>query len=298
MPARAEVASLRRRPRCSVALLLYLALVAGSPPVLADHGQPGAVPWVSIIIDDIGYRQHEDVVALELPGPLAYAIMPHSPLATQMSDLANRRGKDVLLHLPMQAVERDKNRFLGPGALTLGMSRRQFIATVADDLYSFPHIIGVNNHMGSLLTTNPADMEWLMHFLKGKGKFYIDSFTSKYSVAGSIARENHIPSMRRDVFLDDVVDVDYINGQVDKLIEVAKQKGHAIAIGHPHAETLAVLAKRLPTLDKYGVRLVSLSRMVYAPVLQNRMVSTDHAADTGRGSTGQAGEEGSKQPGS
>jgi len=256
------------------------------------------MPAISIIIDDIGYRKHEDVVALELPGPLAYAIMPHSPLATQMSNLANRRGKDVLLHLPMQAVEQDKNRFLGPGALTQGMNRRQFIATVAEDLHSFPHIIGVNNHMGSLLTTHSADMEWLMHFLKGKGKFYIDSLTTKDSVAGSIARENHIPSMRRDVFLDDVQDVVYINGQVDKLIEVAKRKGHAIAIGHPHPETLAVLAARLPTLEEYGVKLVSLSKMVYAPVLENRMASTDPPVNSGRGSSVETGEEGLKQPGS
>lgn len=298
MPARAEAVRLPHRPRCGAVVLLCLILAAGAPPVLADHGQRGALPWVSIIIDDIGYRQHEDTVALELPGPLAYAIMPHSPLAMQMSELANRRGKDVLLHLPMQAMERDKNRFLGPGALTLGMNRRQFIATVADDLHSFPHIIGVNNHMGSLLTTHSVDMEWLMHFLKGKGKFFIDSLTTKDSVAGSIARENHIPSMRRDVFLDDIVDVDYINSQVDRLIEVAKSKGHAIAIGHPHPETLAVLAKRLPTLHEYGVRLVSLSRMVYAPVLDNRMASTDPPADSGRGSPGEARKQSPKRPGS
>lgn len=217
---------------------------------------------ISIIIDDVGYRRNEDLEAIELPGPLAYAILPHSPHAAIMSELANRNGKEVLLHLPMQALEQDKNRFLGPGALTLDMTRQKFLATVRDDLHSFPHIIGVNNHMGSLLTSLPGYMEWLMHYLRHSGKFYIDSVTSGDSVAGGIARENQVPSMRRDVFLDNILTVSYINGQFDELIEIARHKGYAIAIGHPHPETLAVLADRLPNLEGYGVRLVSLSQML------------------------------------
>ena len=245
-----------------MAALLLLTLSVSAPPARADQPDRGDVPRISIIIDDVGYRRNEDLEAIELPGPLAYAILPHSPHATSISELANRNGKEVLLHLPMEAQEQDKNRFLGPGALTLNMSRQKFLATVRDDLHSFPNIIGVNNHMGSLLTRIPGYMEWLMHYLRHSGKFYIDSMTSGGSVANGIARENHVPSMRRDVFLDNIRSMSYINGQFDELIEIARHKGYAIAIGHPHPETLAVLANRLRTLDAYGVRLVSLSQML------------------------------------
>jgi hypothetical protein len=245
-----------------MAALLLLTLSVSASPARADQPDRGDVPRISIIIDDVGYRRNEDLEAIELPGPLAYAILPHSPHATSISELANRNGKEVLLHLPMEAQEQDKNRFLGPGALTLNMSRQKFLATVRDDLHSFPNIIGVNNHMGSLLTRIPGYMEWLMHYLRHSGKFYIDSMTSGGSVANGIARENHVPSMRRDVFLDNIRSMSYINGQFDELIEIARHKGYAIAIGHPHPETLAVLANRLRTLDAYGVRLVSLSQML------------------------------------
>ena len=245
-----------------MAALLLLTLSVSASPARADKPDRGDVPRISIIIDDVGYRRNEDLEAIELPGPLAYAILPHSPHATSISELANRNGKEVLLHLPMEAQEQDKNRFLGPGALTLNMSRQKFLATVRDDLHSFPNIIGVNNHMGSLLTRIPGYMEWLMHYLRHSGKFYIDSMTSGGSVANGIARENHVPSMRRDVFLDNIRSMSYINGQFDELIEIARHKGYAIAIGHPHPETLAVLANRLRTLDAYGVRLVSLSQML------------------------------------
>ena len=251
-----------RRSPSGLAALLLLTLAVCASPTRADQQNPGKVPWISIIIDDVGYRRNEDLEAIELPGPLAYAILPHSPHATSISELANRNGKEVLLHLPMEAQEQDKNRFLGPGALTLNMSRQKFLATVRDDLHSFPNIIGVNNHMGSLLTRIPGYMEWLMHYLRHSGKFYIDSMTSGGSVANGIARENHVPSMRRDVFLDNIRSMSYINGQFDELIAIARHKGYAIAIGHPHPETLAVLANRLRTLDAYGVRLVSLSQML------------------------------------
>lgn len=260
-------------------MLVCLIAAVIAPGAHADHRAPATKPWISVIIDDIGYREHEDTQAVELPGPVAIAIMPHSPHAARMSRLANDGGKDVLLHLPMQPEESDKNRFLGPGALTLNMTRQQLVSTVKDDLRSFPHIIGVNNHMGSLLTQMPDDMEWLMHYLRGTGKFYIDSVTSHQSVAAGIARENHIPSMSRDVFLDNELNIDYINRQFDKLIDVARRKGHAIAIGHPHPETLQVLADRLSSLKEYGVVLVSLKKMIAAPDHDTRVARVDSDRD-------------------
>lgn len=264
-----------------IAAALAVILVFAVPEVHAAHHGHRQVPWISIIIDDIGYRRVEDFQALDLPGPLAFAIMPHSPHAVVISRLADKHGKDVLLHLPMQAVESDKNRFLGPGALTMDMNRRQFVKTLADDLHSFPNIIGINNHMGSLLTQQPGFMEWLMHFMKGSGKFYLDSVTTSDSVAGGIARENRVPYLRRDIFLDDVQDASYVEAQFDALIATAKRKGHAIAIGHPHPETLAVLARRLPELYRRGVILVSLRQMLGNPPRRHdyepdtRLVSAD-----------------------
>ncbi|MFQ5659818.1 MAG: divergent polysaccharide deacetylase family protein [Gammaproteobacteria bacterium] len=219
-------------------------------------------PSISIIIDDIGYRIHEDLRAIALPGSIAYAIMPHSPNAQLMSRLASKRGKVILLHLPMESIWEEKNRFLGPGALTLNMTHDQFMRTLVGDLRSIPDAVGVNNHMGSLLTQHPGNMGWLMDTLKKNKKFYIDSVTSTQSVAGTVAGEKKIPYLRRDVFLDNHQNEAYIQAQFEELIKIAKQKGHAIAIGHPYPETLQVLSIKLQQLDEYGVVLVNLVDMV------------------------------------
>ena len=188
--------------------------------------------------------------------------MPHSPHAGQMSSLANELGKDVLLHLPMQATSDDKNRFLGPGALTLQMTHSEFMEVLDSSLRSVPHASGVNNHMGSLLTRHPGHMTWLMESLKSRNKFYLDSVTSNQSVAGNVAREMAVPNLRRDVFLDNIQSDEEIEVQFNELINIAKRKGYAVAIGHPYPETMSVLSRKLLLLDSYGVTLVSPREML------------------------------------
>lgn len=228
-------------------------------PLGAEADRPAVI---SIVIDDIGYRLHEDLRAIGLPGQVAFAIMPHSPHAGQMSTLANELGKDVLLHLPMQATSEKKNRFLGPGALTLQMTYSEFIQVLDSGLRSVPHASGVNNHMGSLLTRHPGHMAWLMESLKSRDKYYLDSVTSNQSVATNVAREMALPHLRRDVFLDNVQNDEKIEVQFNKLINIARRKGFAVAIGHPYPETMSVLSRKLLLLDKYNVKLISPREML------------------------------------
>ena len=243
----------------------YIVLVSGLVAccmLTPAHADDKSQPSIAIIIDDIGYRLHEDIRAIGLPGQVAYAIMPHSPHARKMSALANSLGKDVLVHMPMQATEDEKNDFLGPGALTLQMTREEFNRTLELGIQSIPHATGVNNHMGSLLTRHPGHMEWLMESLKLHNKYYVDSVTSNQSVAANIAREAKLPYLSRDVFLDNHQSDEAIQQQFDKLLEIAKRKGVALAIGHPHPQTLSVLSRNLLLLDTTGVKLISPRQML------------------------------------
>ena len=134
--------------------------------------------------------------------------------------------------------------------------------TLDGNFRAVPDATCVNNHMGSLLTRHPGHMEWLMNSLHKNKKFYIDSMTSKRSIVSKIAREKKVPYMQRDIFLDNQQEIHYIQAQFRELIKVARRKGRAIAIGHPHPETIQVLMKELQQLDKYGVRLVNISDLL------------------------------------
>jgi len=239
-------------------LLLFVAL---SSTVV--HSEQSYKPTISILIDDIGYKFKEDIRALALPGPVAYAILPHAPHTEKMSRIAFNRGKDILLHQPMQAEVMNKNEFLGPGALTLNMTRKDFLETLDINMLAVPNLIGINNHMGSLLTRHPGHMQWLMERIKSKGQFYVDSLTSEESVAARLAKENNVPYLTRDIFLDHKQDRASIRKQFKELIRIAKRNGSALGIGHPHMSTIEVLSEVLQDVNKYGVKFVSIKALLH-----------------------------------
>ena len=224
------------------------------------YSQQTSKPSISIIIDDLGYKQKEDILALSLPGPIAYAILPHAPYTKKIATIASQNGKEILLHQPMQALE--NNDLLGPGALTLNMTQKEFVKTLETNISVISNIIGINNHMGSLLTRHPGHMQWLMNVLKKNEYIYVDSLTSTNSVAGEIAKKNKIPFLKRDIFLDNNTDLEYITKKFFELIALAKKEGTALAIAHPHSNTIKILSEFLQDIDAYGVKLIGIKSLI------------------------------------
>lgn len=126
--------------------LIFLIPVSSANAELAT-GQDPLRPSISIIIDDIGYLLEAGTRAIELPGAIAFAFLPHTPYAIELAKLAHSYNKEIMLHAPMQPADASKNRLLGPGALTMEMSEQQIIKTLQADLASIPHVTGINNHM-------------------------------------------------------------------------------------------------------------------------------------------------------
>jgi hypothetical protein len=126
------------------------------------------------------------------------------------------------------------------------------------DIVSVPGVIGINHHMGSQLTTNINAMRWVMLVARWHGLFYVDSRTTSRSSVPLAASEWGVPYLERQVFLDDDLDPDAINQQFDRLLRLSRHQGFALAIGHPHPQTLRVLEKRLRELPQEKVRLISV----------------------------------------
>ena len=230
-------------------------------------------PAISIIIDDLGGRLAPGLRAVRLPGPVACAFLPHSAHTRELALTAHSYNKEVLLHLPMQPVDR---RALDPGGLSLDMTQGEFVRALQQDLAAVPHVAGINNHMGSLLTRHPGHMLWLMQEINRQGElFFVDSRTTSSTVAMQVAVENHVPSVDRDVFLDNDPSPAAVRAQFERLLALAQEHGLALAIGHPHPGTLAVLEELLPTLPQRGIRLVSLAEMIK---LQHARTTPWHAS--------------------
>ena len=151
---------------------------------------------IAIIIDDLGYQLEAGRRAIQLPGPVGYAVLPGTSRGRQLAETAHRRGKEVLLHLPLQAVGQKGPE--EPGSITLDMSREMFRSTFAAALASVPFAIGVNSHRGSLLTRHPGHMRWLMEEIGDRQDlFFIDSYTTHESIALQVANEMQVTAIKR-----------------------------------------------------------------------------------------------------
>ncbi len=234
--------------------------VACQPLWVGAAPAPTAKPLLGLIIDDIGDNAMLGRRAVNLPGPVALAFLPRTPHARELSETAQRRGKEVLLHLPLESID---DRPLGPGGLTLHMTREQFEMELASDLEAIPHAVGVNNHMGSLLTRHPGHMKWLMDALFAHGNlFFVDSRTTVHTVAEKVALEAGVPAISRDVFIDHDLDTRAVDQQLRRWVAQARREGHAVAIGHPNPVTLRALERLLPKLGDMGFELVPIRTLI------------------------------------
>lgn len=220
-------------------------------------------PKIAILIDDLGYSRQGMDAALELPKNVALAILPMTPFASQTAKKAHHQKRIIILHAPM---ENERELKLGPGGLYAKMSKEQLKAALNKDIDSLPGIKGINNHMGSLLTSNQNSMDWVMEVLQKRSLFFIDSLTSPHSVAKKTALHYGLKTGSRDVFLDNIRVNKAIDHQFSRLITIAKRSGIALAIGHPYPETMAYLKKRLRELSKDGIELVPLTDVLHQQV--------------------------------
>jgi polysaccharide deacetylase 2 family uncharacterized protein YibQ len=130
-----------------------------------------------------------------------------------------------------------------------------------------PYAIGLNNHEGSKATEDPALMAVVAGFLKEKDAFFLDSVTTNKSVVPAAAKAAGIPWAKRRIFLDNEVNgrpatPEEIRKQLADATQFALKHGSCIAIGHPHANTLAVLKEEGPALQAQGIRLVHVSELL------------------------------------
>ncbi|HUV49658.1 MAG TPA: divergent polysaccharide deacetylase family protein [Anaerolineae bacterium] len=221
---------------------------------------PKALPKVAIIIDDIGYEQKVAEEFLSLDTVLTFSVFPQAPFQQRIIREAHAKGFEIMLHLPMEPNEYPEVD-PGPDALLTSMSPDELIDQLNKDLDAVPLIKGVNNHMGSKMTTESTRMYQIFSVLKQRGLFFVDSLTTSESLCKPSARLLKIPFGQRDVFLDHVPEPDFIRRQIKGLIRIAEIHGTAVGIAHPHEVTYEVFREELPELQK-KVRLVPASSIV------------------------------------
>jgi len=220
---------------------------------------PESRPLVAIVIDDLGLDRRRSARTVALPGPLTLAWLPYAADVTNQAAAARAQGHELLLHAPMQPQGRENP---GPNALTTDLPPDEIRRRVAGYLALLPQAVGLNNHMGSHFTRDAGAMAPVIAELKSRGLLFLDSRTAQDSVAAGVARAADLPHAIRDIFLDNEISGEYVNARLQELEFVARRRGSAIAIGHPHDATLNALEPWLASLSARGLTLAPLTAIV------------------------------------
>src|SRR5690606_38571028 len=266
-PPPAPAAPLERDPRAGAATAAPAAIL---PPEPGGQGTPtwlrNAVapvvdhrPALAVVIDDLGMNRRAAAALNRLPAPLTLAFLPYATKLDEQAQAARAAGHELLVHVPMEPRGRE---WPGPNALTRELTPDQLVVQLGSQLDSFRGFVGINNHMGSLLTADPERMAIVMAELRRRGLLFLDSRTTPQSVAGRQAARMGVPYAERDVFIDNQLDLEAVLGQLARAERIAAQHGHAVAIGHPHEVTIEALEIWLPTLEARGIALVPISTIV------------------------------------
>ena len=210
--------------------------------------KPSVLPRLALVIDDLGYAAPELVTRLCAQAiPFDVAVLPYQEFSRQSAEIAHGRGKEVMLHLPMEPRGYPgPGKDPGPDAVLFDLTEAQVRARVRKALADIPFRKGVNNHMGSRITPDQARMTWVLEEIKARQCFFVDSRTEKDSVAFDVARDLAVPTVQRKVFLDDDKDAAAITRQWDRALALAHAQGQVLVIGHIYPETVAALEKLIP----------------------------------------------------
>ncbi|MHB1183628.1 MAG: divergent polysaccharide deacetylase family protein [Desulfobulbia bacterium] len=236
-----------------------------APPVTASAKKPTTKnmpgrPLVAIVIDDMGDRQNTGQALIALDLPLSFAFLPFTPFSEALQKEARTKGRDILLHLPLEPMDSKANP--GRGALTTAMDPETMQSRFREALQTVPSAVGISNHMGSRFTADPKAMRTLLPLVRERNLFFLDSVTGAKSVAYDLAREMGIQTERRTVFLDNDQNPDKIQAQLELLVHLAGEHGQAVGIGHPYPATVEAL-RRYQTQLRTRAEMVGVSRLVH-----------------------------------
>jgi len=241
---------------------------------------PDGRPMIAVVIDDVGIDRRRSRRAMALPAPVTIALMAYADDAHDQAAAALRGGHELIVHLPMEPENGTDNP--GPNALLSNLSRAEYARRIEWNLSQFAGYVGVNNHMGSKLTSDPVAMAPVMAALKQRGLMFLDSRTIATTKGVVVARRFGVPAVERNVFIDHDLSPIAVRTALIHAEDLAERNGFVIAIGHPKDVTLDALEEWLPEVQERGFAVVPLTAIVRH--LGGERVSAKALVSSGRSS--------------
>ncbi len=219
-------------------------------------------PRIAFIIDDIGAYNIGAYELKKLGIPITASVLPDSPHAMEEAKWLSKYNLKSLIHLPMQPKKDVNNYSDHQKVITMTSSLTEIGDLIKRARKIVPDANGINNHQGSLVTSDRNMMKKILSVIKNEGMYFIDSKTDFDSLAWETARDMSVKTAVRDVFLDHTRSYEHSMFQIRRLVEIAKKTGKGIAIGHPFDTTFSAIADSLKFIRSSGVEIVFVNQLI------------------------------------
>ncbi len=215
-------------------------------------------PKLCIIIDDMATR--EQVKALKATGlKLTPSFFPPDSTHPKTPILA-REFEFFMVHLPLSAQHYANEELQ---TLYTSDTYEYILAEIARIKRSFSGLKFINNHTGSLFTSDTQAMRRLFRALQKHELVFVDSVTTSATKGAFVAKEFNQKPIKRDIFLDNDNKTPAIKDKIKEAVQIAHKNGFAIAIAHPKKNTFKALTQSKDLLQ--SVELVYLDELYENP---------------------------------
>ncbi len=218
-------------------------------------------PKLAILIDDVGMNTKTAHTFNELDMKVNFAVLPFLPKSKEAGDILRSEGHTTILHMPMEGSNSTLNDRT-EGMLYERFSPKEIFDNLDRALEDVGPVKGFNNHMGSKFTSNEEQMRVILQYANNKDLYFVDSNTSRRNKGYSVAKEIGMPTFQCSHFLDNSRDIADIEKEILTSLEIAKEKGKALVIGHYHMNMAQALANTKEAIEGSGVKLVYIEEIL------------------------------------
>ena len=220
--------------------------LVGAGAATVSKGTPKG--QLAIVIDDCGYDLNAADKMTGLPAKLTFAVLPYRAYSSQSLAFAQQRGKEAILHLPMEPL--DASQASEAKTVAVSMSDSEIQQMTRQALDSLPGVSGVNNHQGSRATADERAMRAVLGVLRSRGLYFVDSHTQAKTVAHQTAADMGVATAVNGMFMDNSSDVSAIKERMRQAASYAADNGSLVAICHARPNTAVALSEVIGELQQ------------------------------------------------
>ncbi|UGQ17544.1 divergent polysaccharide deacetylase family protein [Borrelia sp. RT1S] len=205
-------------------------------------------PEFYLIIDDVGYDEFMLEKFIKINLKINFAIIPFLSKSKYAYNRLISENKIIMIHFPMQSQHKNS---IEKFHINIDDNENMVRTKIETTFKEYPNAKIMNNHMGSLITSNEEIMRTILTKLKEEDRYFFDSFTTKESTSVKVGEKIGIRVERRDIFLDNKDNEKDVMASLEKAKQIARVKGIVKVIGHIWSKnTLKILNQESENLNK------------------------------------------------